>query len=86
MGKELQPVVRARYPLSTTSDAHRRMEAGRVFGKIVLSNLMSNVGKLASALERKRTRHPGHSAPLAPVHTRSKNDPLQKCKYSLLTI
>lgn len=36
MGKELQPVVGALYPLSPTSDAHRRMEAGGVFGKIVL--------------------------------------------------
>lgn len=38
MGKELQPVVGALYPLSATSDAHRRMEAGGVFGKIVLGN------------------------------------------------
>ncbi|MBP2511605.1 NADPH2:quinone reductase [Agrobacterium tumefaciens] len=38
MGKELQPVVGALYPLSATSDAHRRMEAGGVFGKIVLGD------------------------------------------------
>ncbi len=36
MGKELQPIVGATYPFSATSDAHRRMEAGGVFGKIVL--------------------------------------------------
>lgn len=39
MGKELQPVVGALFPLSAASDAHRRMEAGGVFGKIVLSDL-----------------------------------------------
>jgi len=39
MGKELKPVIGAVYPLSATSDAHRRMEAGGVFGKIVLSGL-----------------------------------------------
>ena len=33
-----QPVVGALYPLSATSDAHRRMEAGGVFGKIVLGD------------------------------------------------
>lgn len=38
IGKELQPVVGALYPLSATSDAHRRMEAGGVFGKIVLGD------------------------------------------------
>jgi NADPH2:quinone reductase len=38
MGKELQPVVGALYPLSATSDADRRMEAGGVFGKIVLDD------------------------------------------------
>ncbi|MEZ2223586.1 NAD(P)H-quinone oxidoreductase [Rhizobium sp. RCC_161_2] len=37
LGKELNPVVGEVYPLSATSDAHRRMEAGGVFGKIVLS-------------------------------------------------
>lgn len=38
MGKELHPLVGATYPLSATSDAHRRMEAGGVFGKIVLGD------------------------------------------------
>ncbi|WP_236761987.1 hypothetical protein [Agrobacterium tumefaciens] len=38
MGKELQPVVGALYPLSATSDADRRMKAGGVFGKIVLDD------------------------------------------------
>jgi NADPH2:quinone reductase len=38
MGKELQPVVGALCPLSATSDADRRMEAGGVFGKIVLDD------------------------------------------------
>ncbi len=38
MGKELRPVVGALYPLSAASDAHRRMGAGGVFGKIVLGD------------------------------------------------
>lgn len=38
IGKELQPVVGALYPLSAAADAHRRMEAGGVFGKIVLGD------------------------------------------------
>ncbi|WP_312883676.1 zinc-binding dehydrogenase [Rhizobium laguerreae] len=38
MGNELQPVVGALYPLSATSDAHRRLEAGGEFGKIVLGD------------------------------------------------
>jgi NADPH:quinone reductase len=38
MGKELQPIVGTLYPLSAASDAHRRMEAGGVFGKIVLGD------------------------------------------------
>ena len=37
MGKELQPVVGARYPLSATSDAHRRMEAGECSAKSSLA-------------------------------------------------
>ncbi|NKK72802.1 zinc-binding dehydrogenase [Rhizobium leguminosarum bv. viciae] len=38
MGKGLQPVVGALYSFSAASDAHRRMEAGGVFGKIVLTD------------------------------------------------
>ncbi|WP_440412391.1 zinc-binding dehydrogenase [Neorhizobium petrolearium] len=38
MGKGLQPVVGALYSFSAASDAHRRMEAGGVFGKIVLGD------------------------------------------------
>lgn len=38
MGTELQPVVGAIYPFSVASNAHRRMEAGSVFGKIVLGD------------------------------------------------
>ena len=33
---ELKPVIGARYPLTAASDAHRRMEAGGLFGKVVL--------------------------------------------------
>ncbi|MDR6817035.1 NADPH2:quinone reductase [Neorhizobium sp. 2083] len=36
IGNALQPVLGARYPLSAASEAHRRIEAGGVFGKIVL--------------------------------------------------
>lgn len=38
MGKELQPIVGAVYPFSAAADAHRRMEAGGVFGKIALGD------------------------------------------------
>ncbi|WP_337269523.1 NAD(P)H-quinone oxidoreductase [Oryzifoliimicrobium ureilyticus] len=38
VGKELHPIIGAHYPLSAASDAHRRMEAGGVFGKIVLGD------------------------------------------------
>jgi NADPH2:quinone reductase len=38
MSTEIQPVVGSLYPLSAASEAHRRMEAGGVFGKIVLSD------------------------------------------------
>lgn len=41
MDKEIQPIVGAHYPLSAASAAHRRMEAGGVFGKIVLSDFHS---------------------------------------------
>lgn len=37
IGKDLRPVVGAVYPITATSDAHRRMEAGGLFGKVVLS-------------------------------------------------
>jgi NADPH:quinone reductase-like Zn-dependent oxidoreductase len=33
---ELQPVVGATFPLANAQDAHRRMEAGEVVGKLVL--------------------------------------------------
>lgn len=48
MGKELQPVVGALYSLSAASDAHRRMEAGGVFGKIVLGDFHPNTGRTDS--------------------------------------
>lgn len=38
MGRELKPVIGAVYPLAAASDAHRRMEAGGLFGKVVLTN------------------------------------------------
>ncbi len=38
MGKQLLPVVGALHPLSAASEAHRRMEPGGVFGKIVLGD------------------------------------------------
>ncbi|WP_113406827.1 NAD(P)H-quinone oxidoreductase [Rhizobiales bacterium] len=38
MGKELKLIVGAVYPLSAASEAHRRMEVGGVFGKIVLGD------------------------------------------------
>ncbi|MCY1745106.1 NAD(P)H-quinone oxidoreductase [Ensifer sp. SL37] len=37
MGKELRPVIGAVYPITATSDAHRRMEAGGLFGKVILT-------------------------------------------------
>lgn len=37
MGGELRPVLGAVYPLQEASEAHRRMEAGGLFGKIVLT-------------------------------------------------
>lgn len=33
---ELRPVVRAEFPLERAADAHRELEAGRIFGKAVL--------------------------------------------------
>jgi NADPH2:quinone reductase len=36
MGRELKPVIGAVYPLKEAAEAHRRMEAGGLFGKIVL--------------------------------------------------
>jgi len=36
VGHELKPVIGATYPLTAASDAHRRMEAGGLFGKVVL--------------------------------------------------
>ena len=38
MGKGLQPVVGALYSFSAAPDANRRMEAGGVFGKFVLTD------------------------------------------------
>ena len=38
MGKELKPIVGATYPLAAASEAHRRMEAGGTFGKIVFGD------------------------------------------------
>jgi NADPH2:quinone reductase len=38
MGQVLKPVIGAGYPLAATSEAHRRMEAGGMFGKIVLTD------------------------------------------------
>ncbi|MHA4735308.1 MULTISPECIES: zinc-binding dehydrogenase [Ensifer] len=38
MGQVLKPVIGAVYPLAATSEAHRRMEAGGLFGKIVLTD------------------------------------------------
>lgn len=38
MARELQPVIGAVYPLEAAPDAHRRMEAGGLFGKVVLSD------------------------------------------------
>ncbi|THV12696.1 NAD(P)H-quinone oxidoreductase [Rhizobium rhizophilum] len=38
MGQVLKPVIGAVYPLAVTSEAHRRMEAGGLFGKIVLTD------------------------------------------------
>ena len=37
VGHELKPVIGATYPLTAVSDAHRRMEAGGLFGKVVLA-------------------------------------------------
>jgi len=37
MGGELRPVIGAVYPLEEAAEAHRRMEAGGLFGKIVLT-------------------------------------------------
>ncbi len=37
MGRELAPIIGAVYPLKEAAEAHRRMEAGGVFGKIVLT-------------------------------------------------
>lgn len=37
MGQKLKPVIGAVYPITATSDAHRRMEAGGLFGKVVLN-------------------------------------------------
>nr|WP_281408383.1 zinc-binding dehydrogenase [Rhizobium sp. SG741] len=38
VGQVLKPVIGAIYPLTATSDAHRRMEAGGLFGKVVLTD------------------------------------------------
>ncbi|WP_223565025.1 NAD(P)H-quinone oxidoreductase [Agrobacterium tumefaciens] len=38
MGQVLTPVIGAVYPLAAASEAHRRMEAGGLFGKIVLAD------------------------------------------------
>lgn len=38
MGQVLKPVIGAVYPLAAASEAHRRMEAGGLFGKIVLTD------------------------------------------------
>jgi NADPH2:quinone reductase len=38
MGQVLKPVIGAVYPLAATSEAHRRMDAGGLFGKIVLTD------------------------------------------------
>ncbi|MBB3444441.1 zinc-binding dehydrogenase [Rhizobium sp. BK379] len=37
VGHELKPVIGATYSLAAVSDAHRRMEAGGLFGKVVLT-------------------------------------------------
>ncbi|NKM59206.1 zinc-binding dehydrogenase [Rhizobium anhuiense] len=37
MEHELKPIIGAVYPLTATSGAHRRMEAGGSFGKVVLT-------------------------------------------------
>ncbi|BCH57035.1 zinc-binding dehydrogenase [Agrobacterium vitis] len=37
-GQVLKPVIGAVYPLAATSEAHRRMEAGGLFGKIVITD------------------------------------------------
>lgn len=37
VGSELKPIIGAVYPITATSDAHRRMEAGGLFGKVVLT-------------------------------------------------
>ncbi|MFB4373716.1 NAD(P)H-quinone oxidoreductase [Agrobacterium sp. CR_3] len=37
-GQVLKPIVAAIYPLTAASEAHRRMEAGGLFGKIVLTD------------------------------------------------
>ena len=37
VGHELTPVIGATYPLTAAPDAHRRMEAGGLFGKVVLT-------------------------------------------------
>ncbi|MGA1804965.1 NAD(P)H-quinone oxidoreductase [Rhizobium sp. HT1-10] len=37
LGHVLKPVIGAVYPIAATSDAHRRMEAGGLFGKVVLT-------------------------------------------------
>ncbi|MGM4985737.1 MULTISPECIES: zinc-binding dehydrogenase [Rhizobium] len=34
----LKPVIGAVYPLTATSDAHRRMEAGGLSGKVILTD------------------------------------------------
>jgi NADPH2:quinone reductase len=38
VGHELKPVIGATYPLTDVSDAHRRMEAGGLLGKIVITS------------------------------------------------
>lgn len=38
MGQVLKPVIGAVYPLAAASEAHRRMDAGGLFGKIVLTD------------------------------------------------
>ncbi|NSZ66369.1 NAD(P)H-quinone oxidoreductase (plasmid) [Agrobacterium tumefaciens] len=37
MGRELRPIIGAVYPPKEAAEAHRRMEAGGLFGKIVLT-------------------------------------------------
>lgn len=38
MGQVLKPIVGAIYPLAAASEAHHRMEAGGLFGKIILTD------------------------------------------------